>query len=184
MKIIGQALNGAVLLEPRIFNDDRGYFLESYNREKLAALGIREDFVQDNISRSRKHTMRGMHYQLNPDCQGKLVAVSSGKIFDAVVDIRKNSPTYGCWAGFELSCENRRVLYVPEGFAHGFLVLSDSADVTYKCTRYYAPAAAKTIRWDDPEIGIAWPAKAEVMSAADAGAPLFRDAEHDFVFRT
>ncbi len=124
-----------------------------------------------------------MHYQLNPNCQGKLVSVNKGKIFDAVVDIRKGSPTFGQWAGFELSEENRHMLYVPEGFAHGFVVLSELADVTYKCTRGYVPDSARVFRFDDPEIGIQWPIEPKLMSLADEQAPLFKDAEYNFVWQ-
>ena len=183
MKLIEKALNGILLLEPRIFEDERGYFLETYNAAKLQAFGIDHGFVQDNISRSRHATMRGMHYQLAPDCQAKLVSVVAGRIFDAVVDIREGSPSFGEWAGFELSAENRRSLYVPEGFAHGFVVLSDWADVIYKCSRPYAPGSSRVFRWDDPEVGIDWPIQASVFSRADAEAPLFRAAERNFTFR-
>ena len=156
MDVIATDLSDVLLLEPRVFEDERGFFLESWNRRDFATLGIDADFVQDNHSRSARGVLRGLHYQVEQP-QGKLVRVVSGEIFDVAVDIRRDSPTFGRWTGHELSDENRRMLWIPPGFAHGFLVLSEMADVMYKTTDYYAPAYERTITWDDPGIGIEWP---------------------------
>jgi len=168
-----------VLVRPRVFGDARGFFLESWERRKFAAGGIDADFVQDNHSRSLRHTLRGLHYQVvHP--QGKLVRVTSGAVFDVAVDLRRRSPTFGRWVGTELSDENKHMLWVPPGFAHGFLVLSASADFVYKCTDYYAPEAERCIRWDDPQLDVRWPLAAGVtptLSAKDAGGTSFAAAE-------
>jgi dTDP-4-dehydrorhamnose 3,5-epimerase len=150
------AIPDVLLLRPKVFGDQRGFFLESWNRQRFATLGVDRDFVQDNHSRSARHTLRGLHYQLRKT-QGKLVRVVSGAVFDVAVDLRRSSPTFGKWVGVELSESNHQMLWVPEGFAHGFLVLSESADFQYKCTDYYAPEHERSIRWDDPAIGIHWP---------------------------
>jgi dTDP-4-dehydrorhamnose 3,5-epimerase len=153
---------GLVVVVPRVFGDDRGFFFEAFNRRELeAALGRRLDFVQDNHSRSLRGVLRGLHYQ-RPSPQGKLVRALRGEIFDVAVDLRRGSPTLGRWHAVRLSAEDKRQLWVPEGLAHGFLVLSEEAEVLYKTTDYYAPAHERTIRWDDPALGIAWP---------DVGAP-------------
>ncbi|MCC6813093.1 MAG: dTDP-4-dehydrorhamnose 3,5-epimerase, partial [Rubrivivax sp.] len=157
MHVIPTALAGVLVLEPRVFGDDRGFFMESYNRRSFAqATGLDIDFVQDNHSRSRKGVLRGLHYQLRQP-QGKLVRVTHGAVFDVAVDIRRGSPTFGRWVGVELSADNHRQLWVPPGLAHGFVVLSDSADFLYKTTDYYAPEHERSIAWDDPAIGIDWP---------------------------
>ena len=147
---------GIVIVEPTVFGDDRGYFMETYHRGEFAAAGIGDEFVQDNQSMSRKGVLRGLHFQTE-HTQGKLVRVIKGSVFDVGVDVRPGSPTFGQWAAAELSAENRRMLYVPQGFAHGFLVLSETAEFTYKCTDVYTPSAEGGIRYDDADIGIEWP---------------------------
>ena len=178
MKRIETALPGVTLIEPRVFGDDRGFFLESWNAATFAAAGLDLAFVQDNHSRSARGVLRGLHYQLqNP--QGKLVRVTQGAVFDFAVDIRRSSPHFGQWVGYELSDANKRMLWVPPGFAHGFLVLSDTADFLYKCTALYDPPSDRGIRFDDPAIGIAWPdtGVTVLLSGKDAAAPLLADAE-------
>ncbi len=155
MKVIETALPDVLLFEPRVFEDERGHFFESYNKKTLKELGIDYEFVQDNHSRSKKGVLRGLHYQIQQP-QGKLVRVIEGEVFDVAVDIRKNSPTFGKWAGFNLSAQNKRVAWIPPGFAHGFLTLSDVAEFLYKTTDYWAPEYERCIRWDDPDIQIAW----------------------------
>ena len=164
---------GVLVLEPRIFTDDRGSFFESFNeRAFAAAIGREVAFVQDNHSTSRRHVLRGLHYQ-EPEPQGKLVRVATGMVFDVAADIRPGSPTFGRWVGVELSAENRRQLWVPEGLAHGFLVLSDTAEVLYKATAFYAPGCEKCLRWDDPTLAIQWPLTGPpVLSPRDAAASL------------
>jgi dTDP-4-dehydrorhamnose 3,5-epimerase len=177
MKVTATALPEVLILEPKVFGDERGFFMESYNqREFEAAVGYPVTFVQDNHSRSARGVLRGLLYQLPPHAQGKLVRVTAGRVFDVAVDMRRSSPQYGRWAGVELSGENHRQMWVPPGFAHGFLVLSDSADFLYKTTDYYAPAAEASVRWDDPDLAIAWPLDGQVptLSAKDAVAPTFR----------
>lgn len=177
MNIIETALPGVLLIEPRVFGDARGFFLESWNRKTFADLGLDLDFVQDNHSRSAKGVLRGLHYQLN-EPQGKLVRVVSGAVFDVAVDLRKSSPHFGRWVGNELSAENQRMMWIPPGFAHGFLVLSDTADFLYKTTAYYAPQWDRGVRWDDPGIGVDWPLEdSPALSAKDAIQPLLKDAE-------
>jgi dTDP-4-dehydrorhamnose 3,5-epimerase len=177
MTHIETSLPGVLLLEPKVFGDARGFFLESWNRKTFADLGLDIDFVQDNHSRSSRGVLRGLHYQLN-EPQGKLVRVTSGAVFDVAVDVRKSSPHFGQWTGHELSAENHRMLWIPPGFAHGFLVLSETADFLYKTTAYYAPQGDCGIRWDDPEIGVQWPlAGAPLLSAKDQMLPLLKDAE-------
>lgn len=177
MRVVAEPLPGVLLLEPQVFSDDRGFFLESYNRRALAALGIGQEFVQDNHSRSVRRVLRGLHYQIRQP-QGKLVRVTAGEVFDVAVDIRRSSPAFGKWAGFTLSAENKRVAWIPPGFAHGFLVLSDYADFLYKTTDYYAPEHERCIRWDDPTLGIAWPIAGEpILSAKDRAGCLLQEAE-------
>ena len=177
MRAIETRLPGVLLLEPQVFGDARGFFLESWNRQTFAGLGLDLDFVQDNHSRSAKGVLRGLHYQLN-DPQGKLVRVVNGAVFDVAVDVRKSSPHFGQWVGYELSADNHRMLWIPPGFAHGFLVLSDTADFLYKTTAYYAPQWDRGIRWDDPQIGVQWPLEgAPALSAKDQIQPLLKDAE-------
>jgi dTDP-4-dehydrorhamnose 3,5-epimerase len=164
-----------VLIRPKVFGDHRGFFMESWNRKTFAAAGLDLEFVQDNHSRSGRHTLRGLHYQVR-QTQGKLVRVVSGAVFDVAVDLRRSSPTFGRWVGAELSESNSHMLWVPPGFAHGFLVLSDSADFQYKCTDYYAPAHERSILWNDVRISIDWPLPAgaqPLLSAKDqAGVTL------------
>jgi dTDP-4-dehydrorhamnose 3,5-epimerase len=169
------------ILEPRVHGDSRGFFLESFNALAfLESTGVDTNFVQDNHSRSGRGVLRGLHYQLPPQAQGKLVRVVAGSVFDVAVDVRASSPRFGRWVGAELSGENHRQVWIPPGFAHGFLVLSDSADFLYKTTDYYAPALERSVRWDDPAIGIRWPLdprQVPVVSAKDAAAPPLADAE-------
>lgn len=172
-------LTGVVLLEPTVRRDERGFFLESYSARTLEQLGITTTFVQDNHSRSVKDTIRGLHYQTLPG-QAKLLRVIAGAIFDVAVDLRWGSPTYGQWFGQVLSDQNFLQMYIPVGFAHGFCVLSETADLAYKCSSYYDPAAERGIAWNDPDIGIAWPITAPILSERDQHQPLLREAERDF----
>ncbi|MDO8347601.1 MAG: dTDP-4-dehydrorhamnose 3,5-epimerase [Rugosibacter sp.] len=173
MKILTTALPDVLLIEPKVFGDARGFFLESWNRRSFTALGIEADFVQDNHSKSQQNVLRGLHYQIRQP-QGKLVRVIAGEIFDVAVDLRRNSPAFGQWTGFALSAENRRMAWIPPGFAHGFCVTSESAEVLYKTTDYWLPDAERTLQWDDPQLAISWPLSgAPVLSAKDAaGLPL------------
>ncbi|MFZ4688104.1 MAG: dTDP-4-dehydrorhamnose 3,5-epimerase [Polymorphobacter sp.] len=178
MIVTDTSLPGVKLIEPKVFGDDRGFFLESWNASSFAAAGLDLTFVQDNHSRSARGVLRGLHFQLqNP--QGKLVRVTQGAVFDVAVDIRRSSPHFGQWVGYELSDANKRMLYVPPGFAHGFLVLSESADFLYKCTTLYDAPNDRGIRWDDPAIGIDWPLAGLTpqLSGKDAAAPLLAAAE-------
>ena len=177
MNVIETTLPGVLLLEPKVFGDARGFFLESWNRQTFAEQGLNWDFVQDNHSRSAKGVLRGLHYQLN-DPQGKLVRVTSGAVFDVAVDLRRSSPHFGQWVGYELSVDNQRMLWIPPGFGHGFLVLSESADFLYKTTAYYNPQWDRGIRWDDPEIGVQWPLNGPpTLSVKDKVLPPLKDAE-------
>ncbi|MDP3551109.1 MAG: dTDP-4-dehydrorhamnose 3,5-epimerase [Novosphingobium sp.] len=174
MKIIECDIPGPVIIEPDVFGDDRGFFFESWNAQAFSASGLDLIFVQDNHSRSQKGVLRGMHFQ-NPGPQGKLVRVTRGAVFDAVVDLRRASPTFGKWTGVTLSAENKRMFWVPEGFAHGFLTLEDNTDFLYKCTAPYTPQHEASLAWNDPQVGIAWPLEGiePKMSAKDAsGVPL------------
>jgi len=158
MKFTRLAIPDVVLFEPRVFGDERGFFFESFNQKVFQeATGTVPNFVQDNHSKSTKGVLRGLHYQLPPKAQGKLVRVIQGEVFDVAVDIRKSSPTFGQWVAETLSAENKKQLWIPEGFAHGFLTLSDTAEFVYKTTNYYAPEFEQCIRWDDPKIAIRWP---------------------------
>jgi dTDP-4-dehydrorhamnose 3,5-epimerase len=157
VKVTETNLKDVLLVEPRVFADARGFFFESYNQKAYSEAGIRENFVQDNMSRSVKGTFRGLHYQMAPHAQGKLVRCTVGEVFDVAVDIRKGSPQFGKWVGVRLSAENKLALWVPAGFAHGFLTLSDVAEFSYKCTGLYEPTAERCIIWNDPDIGIKWP---------------------------
>lgn len=181
MRVIETGLPGVLIVEPAVFADERGFFLESYNRRDLAALGIDDVFVQDNHSRSARHTLRGLHYQ-RPPGQVKLVRVTHGEVYDVAADVRWGSPTYGQWVGVTLSAENKRMLYIPAGFAHGFCVTSDEADFLYKVTSYYAPADERGIAWDDPALGIAWPTASPMLSARDRRHPRLADAPREYVF--
>lgn len=169
-----------VLIEPRVYPDQRGWFYESYKRSEFERFGIGAQFVQDNHSRSARQVLRGLHYQNPPRAQGKLVRVVVGEIFDVAVDIRRTSPTYKRWVGVRLSAQNRRMLYIPPGFAHGFLVLSDVAEVLYKTTEEYAPELERGIVWNDPEVGIEWPAAHPLLSERDAALPPLADADNRF----
>lgn len=178
IKITLLAIPEVVLFEPKIYGDDRGFFYESFNKKSFDdAVGRDVQFVQDNHSRSVKGVLRGLHYQIKQP-QGKLVRVTSGEVFDVAVDLRKSSPTFGKWVGAYLSAENKHQLWVPEGFAHGFVVLSPSAEFLYKTTDYYAPAYERSLAWNDPAIGIDWPLEdAPTMSAKDQAAALLKNAE-------
>ena len=176
MKIAPARLQGLLMIEPKVFTDPRGFFLESYHRQALAEAGVAGEFVQDNHSGSVRNVLRGLHYQVNTT-QGKLVRVLRGEVFDVAVDIRRSSPTFGQWESFTLSAENRRMLWVPAGFAHGFCVLSDFAEFAYKCSAYYAPQDERGVRWDDPDLAIVWPVKAPILSDRDRQLPRLRDAE-------
>ena len=175
MKIIKTDLNDCVIIEPNVFNDDRGFFLETFRASRYQELlGIKDVFVQDNHSRSNKSVLRGLHFQKN-NPQGKLVRVSLGRVFDVVVDIRKSSKTYGKWMGVVLSEENKKQVWVPPGFAHGFLVLSNVADFVYKCTDYYDPNDEFTVLWNDPDIGIKWPSDNVILSEKDQNGLRFSE---------
>lgn len=158
MRVIATELPGLLVLEPNAFEDERGFFLEAFNQQTFdRAVGEHVEFVQDNHSRSQRGVLRGLHYQLPPHTQGKLVRVVSGRVFDVAVDMRRTSETFGRWVGTELTAQSHRQLWIPPGFAHGFLVMSDTADLLYKATDYYAPEAEAAVRWDDPHVAIAWP---------------------------
>lgn len=178
MKIIECAIAGPLIIEPKVFGDDRGFFMESWNAAAFAEAGLDLAFVQDNHSRSQKGVLRGMHFQ-NPGPQGKLVRVVRGAVFDAVVDLRRSSPTFGQWTGVILSAENKRMFWVPEGFAHGFLTLEDDTDFLYKCSAPYAPQHEASLAWDDPDVGIAWPLEGiePKLSAKDAAGVRLADVK-------
>ena len=183
MQAVATDIRDVVILEPRVFGDARGFFLESYQEEKFVqCIGENVRFVQDNHSGSKRNVLRGMHYQLK-HTQGKLIRVIAGAIFDVAIDIRRHSPTFGRYVGVELSAENRRMLWIPPGFAHGFLTLGEWNEVLYKATDYYAPEHERSIRWNDPDIGIAWPDTGTdfIISPKDVAGALLKDAE---VFET
>jgi len=175
MKVASTPLPGVLLLEPRLFRDERGFFLETWQQARYAACGIAGPFVQDNLSRSVRGTLRGLHFQ-EPQPQGKLVSVVRGAVYDVAVDIRRGSPTFGRWFGAELSEDNRRQMWIPPGFAHGFCVTSDVADFAYKCTTAYVGAHSRAIAWNDPDLGIDWPTAQPLLSPQDSTAPRLRDA--------
>jgi dTDP-4-dehydrorhamnose 3,5-epimerase len=180
MEFVPTRLPEVILIKPRVFGDARGYFVETWQRQKFAASGLDAPFVQDNHTHSQRHALRGLHYQLRQP-QGKLVRVSRGEAFDVAVDIRRSSPRFGQWVGVTLSESNHHMLWVPPGFAHGYLALSAEVDLLYKCTDYYAPEHERSIRWSDPTLGVQWPlpaGTAPVLSVKDEQAPSFRDAEH------
>ena len=174
-------LAGPLVIEPTVHGDSRGFFVEHYRKDEYAALGIYDEFVQDNHSRSGRGVVRGIHFQLPPG-QAKLVRCVRGKIFDVVVDLRRGSPTFGEWEAHELSDENHRQIYIPVGFGHGFCVMSEVADVIYKVSNYYDPAIERGIAWDDPDIGIDWPDMELSVSERDATAPKLRDVEGELPF--
>jgi dTDP-4-dehydrorhamnose 3,5-epimerase len=175
MKIVQTSLPGVLLIEPKVIGDARGFFIETFHERRYAEAGITGPFLQDNLSRSVRGTLRGLHFQ-EPHAQGKLVSCLRGTVFDVAVDIRRGSPTFGRWFGAELSDENYRQMWVPPGFAHGVCVLSDHADFSYKCTALYRPEHDRGIAWDDPEIGVAWPIASPLLSAKDQQQPRLRDA--------
>lgn len=178
MNVTPTRLKEVLVLEPAVHGDERGFFLESWHQQRFAASGIGADFLQDNHSRSVQGTLRGLHYQLSRP-QGKLVRVVAGEVFDVAVDLRKSSPSFGRWVGVVLSARNHRQLWIPPGFSHGFYVLSESADLLYKCTEYYSPEDDRALRWDDPELAIEWPllkGRAPLLSARDTAAPGLRTA--------
>jgi dTDP-4-dehydrorhamnose 3,5-epimerase len=181
-----QVIPEVILVEARAFPDERGFFMETFKQSEFVRGGIRRNFVQDNFSFSRRGTLRGLHYQLNPAAQGKLVACLQGEIYDVAVDIRRGSPTYGQWVGVVLSAENRRMLWVPEGFAHGFQALTDGVMVWYKVTSEYSPADERGIRWDDPALGIDWPLRGEaLLSPKDRVLPTLAElgeSDNNFVY--
>jgi len=170
-----------ILIETRVFDDDRGYFLEAYKSSDFHTDGINDVFVQDNSSHSIRGTLRGLHYQNHPWAQAKIIRAIRGEIFDVAVDIRKDSPTYGRWVSMMLSDKNHRMLYIPVGFAHGFYVVSDEADIDYKTSAEYCPEAEGGILWSDPELNIFWPTPSPTVSPKDALLPLLREADHNFV---
>jgi dTDP-4-dehydrorhamnose 3,5-epimerase len=181
MNILRCELDGPLILEPKVFGDPRGFFLESWSRDRYRDAGIGPDFVQDNFSLSCRGTLRGLHAQ-NPRPQGKLVSVWQGEVWDVVVDIRRASPTFGKWVGVTLSAENKRQFWVPPGFAHGFVVTSDSALFHYKCTDTYSPKDEVGFRWDDPAVGITWPVTNPILSKRDAVSPLLRELPPEKLF--
>jgi len=174
MNVIATELPGVLILEPRVFGDARGFFFESWSQERYAAAGLPERFVQDNVSLSPRGVLRGLHLQW-PNPQGKLVSVLRGEVFDVAVDVRAGSPTFGRWAAARLSDENKRQLWIPPGFAHGFQVVSDDALFSYKCTEYYHPEHEATVAWDDPELAIAWPLTNPTLSAKDRAGVRLRE---------
>ncbi len=184
MKATETKLKGVYIIEPQVFGDARGWFMESWSEKKMEEAGIHVRFVQDNQSFSAtKGTLRGLHYQLNPMCQAKLLRCTRGEILDVAVDIRKGSPQYAEWVGVKLSAENKKQLFIPRGFAHGFITLTDDVEVQYKADNYYAPECDGNIRWDDPEIGVEWGLTPVILSDKDAKAPLLRERTNlNFVY--
>jgi dTDP-4-dehydrorhamnose 3,5-epimerase len=181
VKITPCDLEGLLIIKPQVFADSRGFFLESWNARRYRDAGINATFVQDNLSFSARGTLRGLHFQ-NPRPQGKLLQVLEGEVFDVAVDLRRNSRSFRHWHGLTLSAENKLQFYVPPGFAHGFLVLSETALFSYKCTEFYSPGDELAIRWNDPDIGIQWPLPSPLLSAKDAQAPFLRDLPQDRLF--
>jgi len=181
MKVLPCKLAGVLVIEPKVFGDARGFFMETWNLRRYGENHIDMSFVQDNVSLSRRGTLRGLHFQ-NPNAQGKLLSVIQGEVFDVAVDLRRASPTFGQWHGVHLSSENQRQFYVPPGFAHGFLVLSETALFLYKCTDYYSPQDELTVRWNDPDLAIQWPIKDPILSARDAQAPALHDLAKERLF--
>lgn len=183
MDLITTSLDGVYVINPKIYDDSRGWFMESYNKKILVDKGICVDFIQDNHSLStQRHTIRGLHFQKNPKAQAKLVRCIRGSIIDVAVDIRKGSPTYKKWIAVELSDDNKKELFVPKGFAHGFVTLTDNVEIQYKVDEYYSPIHDRSIRFDDCEIGINWGIKVPILSDKDINAPLFKDCDHDFKY--
>jgi len=178
MKVMESDLPGMLLIEPEVRGDARGYFMETWNVARYEQAGLSARFVQDNVSYSARGTLRGLHFQ-NPNAQGKLVYVLQGEVFDVAVDIRVGSPTFGRWTGITLSGDNKRQVYIPEGFAHGFCVISEHALLAYKCTDFYNPEAEASVLWNDPDIGIDWPVKLPILSDRDKNAPRLKDMPPD-----
>ncbi len=179
MKVIQSKLPNVVIIEPQVFGDERGFFIETWNQQTFSQAGLKLDFVQDNHSRSRQGILRGLHYQIKQP-QGKLVRVTAGKVFDVAVDLRRSSPHFGQWVGVELSADNHRQLWIPPGFAHGFYVMSEMADFQYKCTDFYAPEYERSLRWNDPALAIDWPlvnGSAPLLSAKDAEGTYLEQTE-------
>jgi dTDP-4-dehydrorhamnose 3,5-epimerase len=174
MKVKEASIDGLLIIEPSVFGDERGFFMESYSRDRYADAGIASEFVQDNVSLSARGILRGLHLQ-HPNDQGKLCSVLDGEVFDVAVDVRVGSPTFGRWEGVRLSSKNKRQFYVPPGFAHGFCVLSDRALFSYKCTDFYSAPSELGVAWNDPDIGIDWPIEAPQLSAKDATNPRLKD---------
>jgi dTDP-4-dehydrorhamnose 3,5-epimerase len=181
MNVIAVELRGLLIIEPKVFGDARGFFLETWNRNRYREAGLAAEFVQDNLSFSRHGALRGLHFQ-NPTPQGKLVSVLQGEVFDVAVDLRRSSPTFGKWHGLTLSSENKRQFFVPPGFAHGFAVMSETALFHYKCTEPYSPANEMTIRWDDPDLGIEWPLKGPTLSDKDTKGLWLKDVPKERLF--
>ncbi len=183
MKIIKTDIDSVYILEPKVFGDHRGWFMETYSKRKFEELGIDIEFIQDNHSFSaEKGTLRGLHFQINPKAQTKLVRCTKGKILDVAVDIRKGSPTYKNWVAVELTEENKKQLLIPKGFAHGFLSLTNNVEVQYKVNEYYAPDCDRSIRFDDPEIGVDWGIRNPILSEKDVKAPLLKDSDSNFIY--
>ena len=180
MDVYSTVLTGVLVIEPKVFKDERGFFLETFQKKRYEKLGIQETFVQDNLSYSKRNTIRGLHYQF-PQSQGKLIYVLSGEVFDVVVDIRKNSPTFGKWYGEYLSGENKKQLWIPAGFAHGFCVTSEEVLFGYKCTDYYNPDTERSIKWNDADIGVNWPVNNGIISEKDNSAKLLKDISSDLL---
>ena len=180
MKLTETELEGVLIIEPSVYEDARGFFLETYHRNRYREFGIRSDFVQDNMSFSRKRTVRGLHFQ-HPQDQAKLVQVAKGTVFDVVVDIRRGSPAFGKWVGIFLSDEENRQLFIPEGFAHGFCVVSEKAVFIYKCSDFYDPACERGILWSDPDLAIDWPVEDVLVSEKDMQLPHLRDLADDML---
>jgi len=181
-RFIQTEISEVLIVEPRVFADDRGFFMETYKRSEFAEHGIAEAFLQGNHSKSTKGILRGLHYQKHPKAQGKLVRALSGEIFDVVVDMRRGAPTFGKWVGVTLSSENKKMLYVPVGFAHGFCVVSDEAEISYMTTEEYAPECEAGIQWNDPGLKIAWPLNNPQLSGRDRTWPGLQDADNNFRF--
>lgn len=177
MKFIETSLPGCIVVEPQVFGDSRGFFYESYNEAKYRATGIERKFIQSNVSRSARGVLRGLHFQW-PNPQGKLVSVLEGEVYDVAVDIRRGSPSFGRWTGVMLTAENHRHFWIPEGFAHGFCVVSEHATFSYQCTELYDAKADGSVRWDDPAIGVDWPVSSPLLSEKDANAPLLAEMPH------
>ncbi len=184
MNAIKTELDGAIIIEPDVFSDHRGWFMESWSKKKYEELGINVDFVQDNESfTAKKGTLRGLHFQMDPMAQSKIVRVVKGAVLDVAVDLRKNSPTYLKWISVELSEDNKRQFFIPKGFAHGFVTLTDNVQFVYKCDNFYSKECDRSIRFDDPEIGVEWGITDPIVSDKDKNAPLLKDSDCNFVFK-